>query len=303
MRACRGSIVALVTPMHENGDVDYESLGSLIEWHISSGTSGIVAVGTTGESATLSVDEHCEVITYIVNKSRKRIPVIAGTGANSTQEAISLTQSAVESNADACLVVTPYYNKPTQEGLFQHHMAVADAVNIPQILYNVPSRTACDMQADTVARLSEHANIIGIKEATGDPVRAESIMSLCHEKFLVYSGDDPTANKLMQLGATGVISVTANIAPKAMAMTCQYALSGKYKQADKQEKQLNTLHHDLFVESNPIPIKWLMHKAGLISKGIRLPLTELAEPYKNKLNATLEWPALKDELSRYAQPS
>jgi 4-hydroxy-tetrahydrodipicolinate synthase len=302
MRACRGSIVALVTPMYETEDIDFDSIDALLEWHISSGTAGVVAVGTTGESATLSMKEHCKVITHMVDKAHGRIPIIAGTGANSTREAIDLTRSAAECGANACLLVTPYYNNPTQEGLFQHYMSVAQAVDIPMILYNVPSRTACDMLPETVARLAKDAgNIIGIKEATGDPIRAESIMALCHDEFLVYSGDDFTAKELMQLGAVGVISVTANIAPKTMATVCKHALSRKHEQAHKEEQQLGNLHHDLFVEPNPIPIKWLMHKAGLIPNGIRLPLTQLSEPYKTKLNAVLEWSVIKAELSSHTR--
>lgn len=301
MRALRGSIVALVTPMHENGEIDFQSIDALIEWHIRSKTAGIVAVGTTGESATLSVDEHCKVITHIATKVQQRVPVIAGTGANSTQEAIHLTRSAAKCGADACLLVTPYYNKPTQEGLFQHYMAIAEAVDIPQILYNVPSRTACDMDADTVSRVAKHPNIIGIKEATGDSMRAESIIRQCPDEFLVFSGDDPTARELMQLGAMGVISVTANIAPHTMATICQHALSGQHREAHKEEENLQNLHQDLFIEPNPIPIKWLMYKAGLIPQGIRLPLTELSESYKSMMSSVLKWSAIKNEVSNYTQ--
>lgn len=298
MRVARGSIVALVTPMNERGEIDYPAIDRLIEWHIASKTAGIVAVGTTGESATLSVDEHCTVITRVVRSVAGRVPVIAGTGANATREAIDLTQAAKEHGADACLLVTPYYNKPTQEGLYQHHASVARNVPIPQILYNVPSRTACDMQAETVARLAQVDNIIGIKEATGEVERAKEIMRLCPDNFLVYSGDDVSATRLMAAGAQGVISVTANIAPNTMAKVSALALEKKHEEAQECEAQLRNLHNDLFVEPNPIPIKWLMAQAKMIGTGIRLPLTPLAEAHHATLEDALHT-VLADEIDSY----
>lgn len=299
VRAIRGSIVALVTPMHADGEIDYPAIDRLIEWHVSSGTTGVVAVGTTGESATLSVREHCELITHVASTIGGRIAVIAGTGANATREAIDLTRSASGCGADACLLVTPYYNKPTQEGLYQHYAAVAESVDIPQILYNVPSRTACDMEPATVIRLAELPNIVGIKEASGDASRVEHILRECPEGFSVYSGDDATAMAFMQVGASGVISVTANIAPKTMATVCTHALAGKHEHARAEDANLRTLHHDLFIEPNPIPVKWLMQEAGLIDSGIRLPLTPLSEPHRAVLRDTLHTTVLKDEIATY----
>jgi 4-hydroxy-tetrahydrodipicolinate synthase len=272
-----GSIVALVTPMEQDGALDVESLNRLIEFHIEQGTDGIVAVGTTGESATLDEAEHCEVIRLVVDRVAGRIPVIAGTGANSTAEAIHLTRRARELGADACLLVTPYYNKPTQEGLFLHHKAIAEAVDIPQILYNVPGRTACDMLPATVARLAEIPNVIGIKEATGKLERAEEIIRLCGPDFLLYSGDDATAREFCLLGGHGVISVTANVAPKLMHEMCAAARAGDRAAAEAIDAKLAALHRDLFIESNPIPVKWAVHEMGLIKSGIRLPLTWLSE--------------------------
>jgi 4-hydroxy-tetrahydrodipicolinate synthase len=272
-----GSIVALVTPMEQDGALDVESLNRLIEFHIEQGTDGIVAVGTTGESATLDEAEHCEVIRLVVDRVAGRIPVIAGTGANSTAEAIHLTRRAKELGADACLLVTPYYNKPTQEGLFLHHKAIAEAVDIPQILYNVPGRTACDMLPATVARLAEIPNVIGIKEATGKLERAEEIIRLCGPDFLLYSGDDATAREFCLLGGHGVISVTANVAPKLMHEMCAAARAGDRAAAEAIDAKLAALHRDLFIESNPIPVKWAVHEMGLIKSGIRLPLTWLSE--------------------------
>jgi len=274
-----GSMVALVTPMHANGEVDQTSLEKLVEFHIENGTDAIVAMGTTGESATLNEKEHCQVIKQVVSISDNRIPVIAGTGANSTTEAIELTQCAMESGADACLLVTPYYNKPTQEGLYQHFKKVAENVAIPQILYNVPGRTAVDMLPETVARLSGIANIIGIKEATGDLQRGKQIIDECGDKLDVYSGDDATAMELILLGAKGDISVTANITPKAMHDMCSAALTGDRARATEINNQLLALHSKLFVESNPIPVKWALYDMGLIPEGIRLPLTTLDSQY------------------------
>lgn len=274
-----GSMVAMVTPMHEDGSVDLESLEKLVGFHIDNGTDAIVAMGTTGESATLNEKEHCQVIKQVVDFAKKRIPIIAGTGANSTTEAIELTQCAMDAGADACLLVTPYYNKPTQEGLYQHFKKIAESVAIPQILYNVPGRTAVDMLPETVARLAGISNIIGIKEATGDLQRGKQIIDECGDQLEVYSGDDATAMELILLGAKGDISVTANIAPKAMHEMCSAALAGDRKTASQINDNLLALHSKLFVESNPIPVKWALYDMGLIPQGIRLPLTILDAQY------------------------
>ncbi len=283
-----GSLVALVTPMHNNGDVDWSALKSLVEWHVAQGTHGIVAVGTTGESATLDVEEHCAVIKCVVETVNKRIPVIAGTGANSTREAIELTRSAKQAGADACLLVTPYYNKPTQEGLYQHYKAVAEAVDIPQILYNVPGRTGVDMSNATVARLAGTPNIIGIKDATGNLERGQELLNLVGDKMAVYSGDDATAYQLILMGAKGNISVTANVAPKAMSLVCEAALAGNAQAAADLNAPLVALHKDLFVESNPIPVKWALFAMGRIELGIRLPLTVLADSCQPVVRAALQ---------------
>ncbi len=283
----RGSIVALVTPMNGDGSLNWDSLGKLVEWHIEQGTDAIVAVGTTGESATLDVDEHTNVIRFCVERAAKRIPIIAGTGANSTREAIELTDAAKSVGADACLLVTPYYNKPTQEGLYRHHMAIADAVQIPQILYNVPGRTACDMLPETVARLCSHPNIIGIKDATGNVERGVAMMDLCGKEFLVFSGDDATAVELMLRGAQGNISVTANVAPRAMAGLCSAAMAGEADRARAINKPLELLHRDLFLEANPIPVKWALYEMGMIPEGIRLPLTPLSDKFHEPVRAAL----------------
>jgi 4-hydroxy-tetrahydrodipicolinate synthase len=273
-----GSIVALVTPMHPDSlEVDWDALRNLVDWHIEQGTNSIVAVGTTGESATLSVAEHAQVISVVVEQAAGRIPIIAGTGANSTREAIELTQSAADAGADACLLVTPYYNKPTQEGLYLHYKAIAEAVDIDQILYNVPGRTACDMLPETVLRLSSIANIIGVKEATGDLDRARQIIAQCDDDFALYSGDDATARELMLLGGNGDISVTANVAPKLMSEMCAAALSGDADRALALDSKLAALHSSLFVEANPIPIKWAVSELGLQTNTLRLPLTPLSE--------------------------
>lgn len=274
-----GSMVALVTPMHADGAIDYEGLSRLIEFHVENGTSAIVSVGTTGESATLDEEEHCEVIRRTVEMVNNRIPVIAGTGANSTSEAIILTRCAMKAGADACLLVTPYYNKPTQEGLYLHHKKIADTVPIPQILYNVPGRTACDMLPETVGRLSHISNIIGIKEATGNLQRLNEIRLLCGENFDLYSGDDATGTEFMLQGGQGVISVSNNLAPKAMAEMCAAALAGDRETAEAINKPLQGLHSKLFVEANPIPVKWALSEMGMIGLGIRLPLTVLSEKY------------------------
>ena len=283
-----GSLVALVTPMHANGEIDWSALKSLVEWHVAEGTHGIVAVGTTGESATLTVDEHCAVIKSVIETVNGRIPVIAGTGANSTREAIELTRLAKEAGADACLLVTPYYNKPTQEGLYQHYKAVAEAVAIPQILYNVPGRTGVDMLNSTVARLAGIPNIVGIKDATGDLVRGQELLNLVGDKMAVYSGDDGTAYELILMGAKGNISVTANVAPKAMSAVCEAALAGNAALAKALNAPLTALHNDLFVESNPIPVKWALVHMGRMESGIRLPLTPLAESCHDIVRAALQ---------------
>jgi len=284
-----GSIVALVTPMHPDSlEVDWDALARLIDWHIVEGTSSIVAVGTTGESATLSVTEHSAVIRFVVEQAANRIPIIAGTGANSTREAIELTQGAKEAGADACLLVTPYYNKPTQEGLYQHHKTVAEAVAIDQILYNVPGRTACDMLPETVLRLSSIANIVGIKEATGDLQRVQQILSQCPSDFALYSGDDHSARELMLLGGHGDISVTANVAPAMMARLCAAALAGDAELAGQIDQVLQPVHDAMFVESNPIPVKWAVSELGLMSGAIRLPLTPLAAEYEESVRAALK---------------
>jgi 4-hydroxy-tetrahydrodipicolinate synthase len=283
----RGSIVALVTPMHADGAVDWERLRKLVDWHVEQGTHAIVAVGTTGESATLGFEEHDLVIREVISAARGRVPIIAGTGANSTEEAIRLTRDARRDGADACLLVTPYYNKPTQEGLYQHHLAIARAVDIPQILYNVPGRTACDMLPETVERLSRVDNIVGIKEATGNLERIREIRERCGPEFLIYSGDDATAVEAMLMGAQGDISVTANVAPSRMATICEAALAGDAARARELDAAISILHRDLFVESNPIPVKWALQQMGLIDAGIRLPLTPLSAPAQQVLRASL----------------
>jgi 4-hydroxy-tetrahydrodipicolinate synthase len=290
MQVLKGSFVALVTPMFEDGVIDYDSLKHLINWHIENGTSGIVSVGTTGESSTLSVQEHLDVIRYTVKISNNRIPVIAGSGGNSTQEAIDLTLESKNLGADASLLVTPYYNKPTQEGLILHYLAIANKVNIPQILYNVPSRTACDLQPQSTKILSEHDNIIGIKEALDDMSRIKHLVELTKEikNFSILSGDDPTFLESMQLGASGVISVAANIIPKSISTICKDSLSGNYHKAKLENDNYSDLLKLLFVESNPIPVKWMLSQMGYINKTIRLPLTDLNETYHNKVLSTLK---------------
>lgn len=283
----QGSMVALVTPMHADGAIDWAALDALVDWHIEQGTNAIVAVGTTGESATLSVDEHKRVIEATVRRSAGRCPIIAGTGANSTAEAIELTEAAKAAGADGCLLVVPYYNKPTQEGLYLHHKAISEAVDIPQILYNVPGRTACDMLPATVARIVEFDNVVGIKEATGDMQRAREVLAACEGKALVYSGDDGTATELMLLGGKGNISVTANIAPAVMAQMCAAAIAGDADQARALNAQVEELHKVLFVESNPIPVKWAVEQLGRCGGGIRLPLTPLSAQYHDTVRAAM----------------
>ena len=284
----QGSIVAIVTPMFEDGGVDWKSLEKLVEWHIQQGTHSIVAVGTTGEASTLSMEEHIKVIQEVIRVANKRIPIIAGTGANSTREAIELTQAAKDVGADAALLVTPYYNKPTQEGLYQHYKAIAEAVEIPQILYNVPGRTGVDMQNETVIRLADVKNIVGIKDATGDIARGKALINGLNGKIAVYSGDDATAWELILLGAKGNISVTANVAPKQMSEVCEAALAGEQAKAQDLNQQIANLHNILFCESNPIPVKWALHEMGYMCTGIRLPLTPLAEQYREPLRNGLK---------------
>jgi 4-hydroxy-tetrahydrodipicolinate synthase len=289
-----GSIVALVTPMEATGAVDWNALKKLVEMHIEKGTASIVAVGTSGESATLDPQEHLEVIGQVVNWVDGRIPVIAGTGANSTAEAIHLTKEAQRLGADAVLLVTPYYNKPTQEGLFLHHKAIAEAASIPQILYNVPGRTACDMLPETVERLAQFENILGIKEATGDIDRARDVIARVGDRMAVYSGDDETAYELILAGGKGNISVTANVAPEQMAKLCALALEGKAEDAKAMNDELMSLHGAMFLESNPIPVKWALHEMGLIGPAIRLPLTPLSEPMREPLRQALgQWKLIK----------
>ena len=273
----QGSIVALVTPMDSEGYVDEVNLKKLVEFHISQGTDALVAVGTTGESATLTPDEHCNVIRSILNYAAGQIPVIAGTGANSTAEAITLTQKANKLGADACLLVTPYYNKPTQEGLYLHYKAIAEAVDIPQILYNVPGRTACDMLPETIARLAKLDNIIGVKEATGDLTRLTSIRKSCGDDFAIYSGDDASSCELCLAGGNGTITVTGNIAPCLVHKMIMAAIDGNREAALAVDAKLTSLHKDLFIQSNPIPVKWALARMGLMENHLRLPLTPLTE--------------------------
>lgn len=282
-----GSIVALATPMTESGAVDWDALDKLVEMHVEKGTDSIVAMGTSGESATLDNDEHLKVIEAVIKHVNGRIPVIAGTGANSTSEAIHLTQEAQKLGADAVLLVTPYYNKPTQEGLYLHHKAIAEAVSIDQILYNVPGRTAVDMLPETIERLSKIENIVAVKEATGDIERAKDIIGRVDSDFAVYSGDDETAFQLILAGGKGNISVTANIAPAEMHELCELALAGKADEAKALNDKLMPVHNAMFVESNPIPVKWALHEMGLSGTGIRLPLTPLSEQFREPLRQAL----------------
>ncbi len=282
-----GSLVALVTPMHADGAVDVEALQRLIDHHIAAGTDAIVSVGTTGESATLDFDEHRDVIRRTVEHVAGRVPVIAGTGANATSEAIELTRSALEVGADAALLVVPYYNKPTQHGLYAHFRAIAEAVALPQILYNVPGRTACDMLNDTVVRLAEIDNIVGIKDATADLARGRELLARCGEDFAVYSGEDGAALELMLAGGRGTISVTANVAPAAMHRMCAAAVAGHEAEAREVNDTLVALHEALFLESNPIPAKWAVAELGLIGPGIRLPLTPLSPQFHDAVRAAM----------------
>lgn len=288
----QGSLVAIVTPMQDDGSLDIQALRSYIDFHIAQGSDGIVVVGTTGESPTVDFDEHTLLVKTAVTHSAGRIPVIAGTGANSTKEAIDLTRMAKEAGADACLLVAPYYNKPTQEGLYQHFLAVAEAVDIPQILYNVPGRTASDLSNDTVLRLASHRNIVGIKDATGNIERGTDLLLRAPADFAIYSGDDASSLALLLLGGHGVISVTANAAPKLMHEMCAAAQAGDIKSARDINAKLFGLHQKLFVEANPIPIKWVIQEMGLIQGGIRLPLVALSPQHHDTLRSAMKQAAI-----------
>ena len=283
----QGSMVALITPMHSNGDVDWQSLANLIDWQIEQDTDVLVSVGTTGESATLSMQEHVDVIEFTMKQVGGRIPVIAGTGANNTVEAIELTQHAKQAGADAALLVVPYYNKPTQEGLYLHYKAIAEAVDIPQVLYNVPGRTVVDMQQATVERLADIENIIAIKDATGDVARGAKLIEAVKGRMSVLSGDDESAFALMRHGAKGNISVTANVAPKIMSQIFGLALKGEFEQAEALNQKIAHLHQDLFIESSPIPAKYALYKMGHIEQGIRLPLTWLTPEHQQVMDEAL----------------
>ncbi len=283
----KGSLVALVTPMSADGRIDYECLERLIDWHVESGTNGLVIAGTTGESATLSKPEHADLICRSADIAAGRIPVIAGTGSNSTQQTIDLSREVGNSGIDGYLMVTPYYNKPTQEGLYQHFHTIADAVEKPLMLYNVPGRTAVDMLPETVERLAGHPLIFGVKEATGDVSRVPLIREACGDDFGLYSGDDATAREFMLLGGDGVVTVTGNPAPAEMAAMAAAAVAGEAEEAARLDEGLAALHRDLFVESNPIPVKWAMEKIGRIPSGIRLPLTRLSTDQQPVVEAAL----------------
>ena len=289
MQALQGSLVCLVTPLLKNGDVDYESLSNLLDWHIDNETDGIVSVGTTGESATLNVKEHIDVIDYSVKYVQNRIPVIAGTGANSTDEAVELSLEAKLKGADYVLLVTPYYNKPNQKGLLAHYEKIANNVDIKQILYNVPSRTACDLQPETVSILSKHKNIVGLKEAVDDIERIKEIVKISNNSsdFAILSGDDPTFMNALIEGAHGVISVAANVIPKSISQICKHVRENNISEAKKLNAVNNNIYRLLFVESNPIPVKWMLTKMGMIENSIRLPLIELDETYHDEILSEL----------------
>ncbi|MFT7223930.1 MAG: 4-hydroxy-tetrahydrodipicolinate synthase [Cellvibrionaceae bacterium] len=286
-KTLQGSIVALVTPMHADGSLDLDSLDKLVEFHIEQGSNAIVAVGTTGESATLTSKEHLQVVERVVNCSSGRIPVIAGTGANSTGEALELSRAAQNIGVDACLLVVPYYNKPTQEGLYRHFMTLADKAPVDQILYNVPGRTITDIANDVVLRLAEHDNVVGIKDATGDLDRGKQLIDEAPDGFAVYSGDDFTAHELMLLGAEGNISVTANVAPHKMADLCRLSMEGRHAECRNLQEELMPLHQSLFTESSPIPVKWALYEMRRIPEGIRLPLTPLSVAQRTSLRQVL----------------
>jgi 4-hydroxy-tetrahydrodipicolinate synthase len=287
MKPITGSIVALVTPMHDDGSIDFDALRRLIDWHVAEGTQCIGVVGTTGESPTVSVDEHCEIIRAAVEHARGRLPVMAGTGGNSTAEAIELSRFALKVGADCTLSVVPYYNKPSQEGIYRHFKAVAEAVDIPMVVYNVPSRTVADMQADTALRLAQVPGIVGIKEATGDIARGSSILRLAPPGFAVYSGNDDSAVALMLLGGQGSISVTANIAPRAVQALCAAALAGNAREAARLQMQLLSLHQALFVEPSPAPTKWALERLGRCTAAVRLPITPLSESAQGVVAAAM----------------
>jgi 4-hydroxy-tetrahydrodipicolinate synthase len=287
MTELQGSLVAIVTPMHEDGALDLDAFRRLIDWHIREGTDGIVVVGTTGESPTVNFEEHHLMIDTAVKHAAKRIPVIAGTGANSTREAIDLAEHARKSGADMSLSVVPYYNKPSQAGLYKHFRAIAEAVDLPHIVYNVPGRTGADLQNETMLRLAEIPNIVGIKDATANLERGADLLRRKPARFRVYSGDDATGLALMLLGGDGVVSVTANVAPRLMHDMCKAAVGGNARVAREINNKLLGLHHHLFCEANPIPVKWAMRELGLISGGIRLPLTPLAEEFHSKVREAL----------------
>jgi 4-hydroxy-tetrahydrodipicolinate synthase len=290
MQVLQGSLVALVTPMFPNGDVDYASLERLIDWHIEEGTNGIVSVGTTGESATLNLKEHIEVIRHSCKYINKRVPVIAGTGANSTKEAVELTQESKLIGADYALIVTPYYNKPNQKGLISHYETIADAADINQILYNVPSRTACDMHPKTVDILSSHKNIVGIKEAVDDMARIKELVDISKNSegnFFIYSGDDPTFMESMNIGTHGVISVAANVIPKSISNICKLMKNDSFDEARLLNINNSNLYKLLFTESNPIPVKWMLFRMGLIQNSIRLPLIELDKNFHDEITSEM----------------
>ena len=283
----RGSIVAIVTPMHDDGSLDLPALNKLLEWHIESGTHGVVIVGTTGESATLSTEEHCDLVGHCVDQVKGRVPVIAGTGSNNTQEALYFTESARQNGADAALLVAPYYNRPSQEGLYQHFKVLTKGVDIPQILYNVPGRTACDLSLETVDRLADLENVVAIKDATGDIPRGIELVRKCGDRLAVYSGEDAITLPLMMAGALGTISVTANVAPMMMSQMCSLALAGEEAAAQAIDDKLMSLHQNLFLEGNPVPVKWAMAQMGLIGSGIRLPLVELDSKFQLQVSEAL----------------
>ncbi|MCH8552230.1 MAG: 4-hydroxy-tetrahydrodipicolinate synthase [Natronospirillum sp.] len=283
----KGSTVALVTPMNEDRSISWESLEQLLEFHIENGTQGIVSVGTTGESATLTIAEHKSVIKFTVEYCRGRIPVLAGTGANNTMEAVELTKTAAEAGADMTLSVVPYYNKPSQEGLYQHFKTIAAAADLPLMLYNVPGRTVTDMSNETVARLARIPNIVGIKDASADISRVQAIKSMAGQDFAMYSGDDATSLEFLLAGGDGVVSVTTNVSPKAMQSMCMAAIEGNRDLAERLDASLQPLHKNLFVESNPVPVKWALNLMGLIPPGIRLPLVPLAEQYHEQVKQAL----------------
>ena len=283
----QGSFPAIVTPMEDNGDLDFQALDALIDWHVEKGSSGLVVAGTTGESPTLNSEEHCEVIAHCIKRAKQRFPIIAGTGSNSTEEALYFTKEAKRLGADACLLVTPYYNNPSQEGLYRHFSVIQDAVDIPQILYNVPGRTVCDMSNETVLRLAKLPNIVGLKDATGDISRGKVLLANCSSDFVVLSGDDATARELMSLGAKGAISVTANIVPDRMSEMCALMLSENFARAAEVDKSIAGLHKELFAEANPVPVKWGLGRMNKIKPGIRLPLIPLSERYHVQLERAL----------------